>query len=111
MIEPLHNNVVVRRIKAEETTRGGLHLPDSAQELPQEAIVLSVGPGARSESGERIPMDVSAGDRVLIGKYAGNEVKVNGEDVLIVHENEILARLGPDSQNKTAVVAGKRGRG
>jgi len=87
---PLHDRVVVRRVDAEEKTAGGIIIPDTAKEKPQEGIVLSVGPGARDEHGKLVPLDVKAGDRVLFGKWSGTEIKVDGEDLLIMKESDIM---------------------
>ena len=87
---PLHDRVVVRRLDSEEKTAGGIIIPDTAKEKPSEGEVISVGPGARDEAGKAIPMDVKAGDRVLFGKWSGTEVKINGEDLLIMKESDIL---------------------
>ena len=91
---PLHDRVLVRRIEGEETTKGGLIIPDTAKEKPQEAEVVSVGAGGRREDGERIPMDVKAGDRILFGKWSGSEIKLDGEDLLIMKESDILGIIG-----------------
>ena len=88
--KPLHDRVVVRRVENDEKTSGGLIIPDSAQEKPAEGEVVSVGDGARDENGKRISMDVKAGDRILFGKWSGTEVKINGEDMLIMKESDIL---------------------
>ena len=90
---PLHDRVVVRRLESEEKTAGGLIIPDSAKEKPAEGEVVSVGAGARDESGTRIPMDIKAGDKVLFGKWSGTEVKINDEDMLIMKESDILGIL------------------
>ena len=90
---PLHDRVVVRRLESEEKTAGGLIIPDSAKEKPAEGEVVSVGAGARDESGNRIPMDIKAGDKVLFGKWSGTEVKINEEDMLIMKESDILGIL------------------
>ena len=87
---PLHDRVVVRRLESEEKTAGGLIIPDSAKEKPAEGEVVSVGNGAIDEKGNRMPMDVKAGDRILFGKWSGTEVKINGEDMLIMKESDIL---------------------
>jgi len=87
---PLHDRVVVRRITAEEKTKGGIIIPDTAQEKPQEGEVIAVGPGARDESGKLIPIDVKAGNRVLFGKWSGTEVKLDGEELLIMKESDIM---------------------
>lgn len=87
---PLHDRVVVRRIEADQKTAGGIIIPDSAQEKPSEGEVIAVGDGARDDDGDRIPMDVKAGDRVLFGKWSGTEVKIDGEDLLIMKESDIM---------------------
>ncbi len=91
---PLHDRVVVRRIEADQKTAGGIIIPDSAQEKPSEGEVVAVGEGARDEDGDRIPMDVKAGDRVLFGKWGGTEVKIDGEDLLIMKESDIMGIIG-----------------
>ena len=90
---PLHDRVLVRRIESDEKTQGGLIIPDSAKEKPAEGEIVSVGGGARKDSGELIPMDVKAGDKVLFGKWSGTEVKIDGEDLLIMKESDILGIL------------------
>jgi chaperonin GroES len=87
---PLHDRVVVRRIDAEEKTAGGIIIPDTAKEKPQEGEVITAGPGARNERGELVPLDVKAGDRILFGKWSGTEVKIDGEELLIMKESDIL---------------------
>jgi chaperonin GroES len=87
---PLHDRVLVRRIEGEAKTAGGLIIPDTAKEKPQEGEVMSCGEGARKDSGELIPMGVKAGDKILFGKWSGTEVKINGEDLLIMKESDIL---------------------
>ncbi|MEY4159452.1 MAG: hypothetical protein RLZZ136_73 [Pseudomonadota bacterium] len=87
---PLHDRVLVRRVEAEEKTAGGIIIPDSAKEKPAEGLVVSVGSGARADDGKVTPLDVKAGDRVLFGKWSGTEVKVDGEDLLIMKESDIL---------------------
>ncbi len=87
---PLHDRVVVRRIEADTKTAGGIIIPDSAQEKPSEGEIVSVGEGARDDSGARVAMDVNAGDRVLFGKWSGTEVKIDGEDLLIMKESDIM---------------------
>ena len=91
---PLHDRVVVRRIEADQKTAGGIIIPDSAQEKPSEGEIVSVGEGARDDHGDRIPMDVKAGDRVLFGKWSGTEVKIDGEDLLIMKESDIMGIIG-----------------
>lgn len=93
-IRPLHDRVVVKRIELEEQVRGGIIIPDSAKEKPQEAEVLFVGPGKVKEDGQRSPMDVSKGDRVLVGKYSGSDIKIGDEECVILREDEILAIVG-----------------
>ena len=87
---PLHDRVLVRRVEAEEKTAGGIIIPDSAKEKPQEGEVVSVGTGLKAEDGTVTPLDVKAGDRILFGKYSGNEVKLDGEELLIMREDDIL---------------------
>jgi len=87
---PLHDRLVVRRITALEKTKGGIIIPDSAQEKPSEGEVIAVGPGGRDESGKLIPIDIKTGDRVLFGKWSGTEVKLDGEDLLIMKESDIM---------------------
>ncbi|MFL5152745.1 MAG: co-chaperone GroES [Microvirga sp.] len=87
---PLHDRVVVRRIEAEEKTEGGIIIPDTAKEKPQEGEVIAAGPGARDESGKIVPLDVKAGDRILFGKWSGTEVRIDGEDLLIMKESDIM---------------------
>ena len=90
---PLHDRVLVRRIESEEKTSGGLIIPDSAKEKPQEGEVVSVGAGARDDDGDRIAMDVKAGDRILFGKWSGTEIKIDGEDLIIMKESDILGLM------------------
>jgi chaperonin GroES len=92
-IRPLHDRVLAKRIEAQEQVRGGIIIPDTAKEKPQEAEVIAVGPGKMNDKGERSPLDVKAGDRILIGKYSGSEIKYNDNDYVIVREDEILAVL------------------
>ena len=87
---PLHDRVVVRRLTAEEKTAGGIIIPDTAQEKPMEGEVVAVGPGARNEQGQLVAMDVKAGDKILFGKWSGTEVKVDGDDMLIIKESDIM---------------------
>ncbi|MBQ1203489.1 MAG: co-chaperone GroES [Loktanella sp.] len=88
--KPLHDRVLVRRIEGDEKTQGGLIIPDTAKEKPAEGEIVSVGEGARKDSGELIPMAVKAGDKVLFGKWSGTEVRINGEELLIMKESDIL---------------------
>jgi chaperonin GroES len=87
---PLHDRVVVRRLDSEEKTKGGIIIPDTAKEKPSEGVVVAVGPGARDDSGKVIAPDVKAGDRILFGKWSGTEVKLDGEDLLIMKESDIM---------------------
>jgi chaperonin GroES len=87
---PLHDRVVVRRLDAEEKTAGGIIIPDTAKEKPMEGEVIAAGPGARNEAGALVPLDVKSGDRILFGKWSGTEVKLNGEDLLIMKESDIM---------------------
>jgi chaperonin GroES len=91
---PLHDRVVVRRVDSEEKSAGGIIIPDTAKEKPSEGVVESVGPGARDENGKVVPLDVKAGDRVLFGKWSGTEVKLDGKDLLIMKESDILGIIG-----------------
>jgi chaperonin GroES len=91
---PLHDRVVVKRLEGEEKTKGGIIIPDTAKEKPQEGKVIAVGPGGRDESGKLTPLDVKAGDRVLFGKWSGTEVKIDGEDLLIMKESDIMGVVG-----------------
>ena len=99
---PLHDRVVVRRIDAEDKTKGGIIIPETAKEKPQEAEVVAVGPGARDEAGKLVPLDVKAGDRVLFGKWSGTEVKIDGEDLLIMKESDILGVITVQRKAKKA---------
>ena len=87
---PLHDRVVIRRLEGEDKTKGGIIIPDTAKEKPQEGEVIAAGPGARDESGKLVPLDVKAGDRVLFGKWSGTEVKIDGEDLLIMKESDVM---------------------
>jgi chaperonin GroES len=91
---PLHDRVVVRRVESEAKSAGGIIIPDSAQEKPQEGEIVSVGSGARDEAGKLVPLDVKAGDIVLFGKWSGTEVKIGGEDLLIMKESDIMGVVG-----------------
>ena len=99
---PLHDRVLVRRVEAEEKTAGGIIIPDTAQEKPLEGEVVSVGPGARGEDGKIQPLDVKAGDRVLFGKWSGTEVKLDGEDLIIMKESDIMGILDQTAVRKAA---------
>ena len=87
---PLHDRVVIRRVEQEQKTAGGIIIPDTAKEKPMEGEVIAAGPGARNEAGALVPLDVKAGDRILFGKWSGTEVKLNGEDLLIMKESDIM---------------------
>ncbi|MBX9664540.1 MAG: co-chaperone GroES [Novosphingobium sp.] len=99
---PLHDRVLVRRIEAEEKTAGGIIIPDTAKEKPQEGEVIAVGAGARNEAGELIALTVKEGDRILFGKWSGTEVKINGEDLLIMKESDILGVIEAAAELKKA---------
>ena len=100
---PLHDGVVIRRIEGEEKTKGGIIIPDTAKEKPQEGEVIAIGPGARDESGKLVPLDLKAGDRVLFGKWSGSEVKIDGEDLLIMKESDVMGVIeGATASKKKA---------
>ena len=99
---PLHDRVVVRRLEGEEKTKGGIIIPDTAKEKPQEGEVVAVGPGARDDAGKLVPLDVKAGDRILFGKWSGTEVKIDGEDLLIMKESDILGVIDTKAAGKKA---------
>ena len=99
---PLHDRVVVKRIDAEEKTAGGIIIPDSAKEKPSQGEVIAVGPGARDESGKLVPLDVQVGDRVLFGKWSGTEVKIDGDDLIIMKESDIMGVLTDTASKKKA---------
>lgn len=98
MLKPLGDRIIVKPVSAEETTAGGIVLPDSAKEKPQEGDVIAVGPGTQLSSGKKVPMDVKVGDRVIYGKYAGTEVKIGTEEYVILRQEDVLAVL--DSEKK-----------
>ncbi len=91
---PLGDRVLVRRVEEETKTKGGIIIPDTVKEKPQEGVVVAVGAGARDEDGERIPMDLAVGDKILFGKWSGTEIKIDGEDLLIMKESDVLGVLG-----------------
>ena len=91
---PLHDRVVVRRVDSEEKTKGGIIIPDTAKEKPQEGEIIAVGSGARDEAGKLVPLDVKVGDRILFGKWSGTEVKLNGEELLIMKESDVMGIIG-----------------
>jgi len=99
---PLHDRVVVRRLESEEKTKGGIIIPDTAKEKPQEGEVIAAGPGARDESGKLVPLDVREGDRILFGKWSGTEVKIDGEDLLIMKESDIMGVIEVSAARKKA---------
>ena len=99
---PLHDRVLVRRIDAEEKTAGGIIIPDTAKEKPQEGEIIAAGPGARNEQGQLVPLDVKIGDRVLFGKWSGTEVKIDGQDLLIMKESDLLGIVGHSGKLKKA---------
>ena len=100
---PLHDRVVVRRVESEARTAGGIIIPDTAKEKPQEGEVIAVGPGGRDESGKLIPIDLKVGDRILFGKWSGTEVKIDGEDLLIMKESDVMGIIeGKASGRKAA---------
>jgi chaperonin GroES len=99
---PLHDRVVIRRIEGEEKTKGGIIIPDTAKEKPQEGEVIAVGPGARDESGKLQPLDLKAGDRVLFGKWSGTEVKIDGQELLIMKESDIMGVIDESAAKKKA---------
>ena len=92
-LTPLHDRIVIRRVEEAETSRGGIIIPDSAKDKPQEGEVIAVGRGKSNDEGKTFPLDVKAGDRILFGKYAGTEIKIDGEDFLIMREEEVLGIL------------------
>ena len=99
---PLHDRVLVRRIEAEEKTSGGIIIPDTAKEKPQEGEIVAVGPGTRDDSGSLVALSVKTGDRILFGKWSGTEVKIDGEDLLIMKESDILGVIETQAQLKQA---------
>ena len=99
---PLHDRVVVRRLEAEEKTAGGIIIPDTAKEKPMEGEVIAVGPGARDETGKLVPLDVKANDRILFGKWSGTEVKIDGEELLIMKESDIMGVIAGGVEAKKA---------
>ncbi len=99
---PLHDRVVVRRVDSEEKTAGGIIIPDSAKEKPSEGVIEAVGPGARDESGKIVALDVKVGDRVLFGKWSGTEVKLDGEELLIMKESDVMGVIEPVAEVRKA---------
>jgi chaperonin GroES len=100
--KPLHDRVVIRRLEGEEKTKAGIIIPDTAKEKPQEGEVVAVGPGGRDEAGKLIPIDLKAGDRVLFGKWSGTEVKIDGEELLIMKESDVMGVLEGAKASKKA---------
>ncbi|MCQ8873251.1 MAG: co-chaperone GroES [Mesorhizobium sp.] len=99
---PLHDRILVRRLEAEEKTSGGIIIPDTAKEKPQEGEVLAVGPGARDDSGKLVELDVKVGDRILFGKWSGTEIKLDGEDLLIMKEGDVMGVIDKIAEVKKA---------
>ena len=99
---PLHDRVVVRRIEADAKSKGGIIIPDTAKEKPQEGEIIAVGPGGRDEAGKLIPIDLKVGDRVLFGKWSGTEVKIDGQDLLIMKESDVMGVLEESAAKKKA---------
>ncbi|WP_332305999.1 co-chaperone GroES [Rhizobium sp. GR12] len=99
---PLHDRILVRRVESEEKTKGGIIIPDTAREKPQEGEVIAVGPGARNEAGQLQALDVKAGDRILFGKWSGTEIKINGEDLLIMKEADVMGIIEAQTEQKQA---------
>ncbi|WP_075289405.1 co-chaperone GroES [Pararhizobium arenae] len=99
---PLHDRILVRRVESDEKTKGGIIIPDTAKEKPQEGEVIAVGPGARSDSGQIQALDVKVGDRILFGKWSGTEIKIAGEDLLIMKESDVMGILEAQVEHKKA---------
>jgi len=106
-VRPLHDRIIVRRLEEGEQQIGGIIIPDTAKEKPQRGTVIAVGNGKANDDGTRIPLDVKAGDRILFGKYAGQEIKLDGEEYLIMKEDEVLAVIEGESKRKKLAVKGK----
>ena len=105
---PLHDRVVVKRIEAEEKTKGGIIIPDTAKEKPQEGEVVAAGPGGRDESGKLVPIDLKVGDRILFGKWSGTEIKLDGEELLIMKESDVMGVVQGRAAANRAAPAGKK---
>jgi chaperonin GroES len=105
---PLHDRVVVKRIEAEEKTKGGIIIPDTAKEKPQEGEVVAAGPGGRDESGKLVPIDLKVGDRILFGKWSGTEIKLDGEELLIMKESDVMGVVQSRPAANRAAPAGKK---
>ncbi|MBY5336582.1 co-chaperone GroES [Rhizobium leguminosarum] len=99
---PLHDRILVRRVDSEEKTKGGIIIPDTAKEKPQEGEVIAVGPGARNDAGQIQALDVKVGDRILFGKWSGTEIKINGEDLLIMKESDVMGIIETQGEKKQA---------
>ncbi|ARO34050.1 MULTISPECIES: co-chaperone GroES [Rhizobium] len=99
---PLHDRILVRRVDSEEKTKGGIIIPDTAKEKPQEGEVIAVGPGARNDAGQIQALDVKVGDRILFGKWSGTEIKIDGEDLLIMKESDVMGIIEAQSERKEA---------
>ncbi|MBY5407590.1 co-chaperone GroES [Rhizobium leguminosarum] len=99
---PLHDRILVRRVDSEEKTKGGIIIPDTAKEKPQEGEVIAVGPGARNDAGQIQALDVKIGDRILFGKWSGTEIKINGEDLLIMKESDVMGIIETQGEKKQA---------
>ena len=99
---PLHDRILVRRVESEEKTKGGIIIPDTAKEKPQEGEVIAVGPGARNDAGQIQPLDVKVGDRILFGKWSGTEIKIDGEDLLIMKESDVMGIIEAQAEQKKA---------
>ncbi len=99
---PLHDRILVRRVDSEEKTKGGIIIPDTAKEKPQEGEVIAVGPGARNDAGQIQALDVKAGDRILFGKWSGTEIKINGEDLLVMKESDVMGIIEAQAERKQA---------
>ncbi|MCJ7995373.1 co-chaperone GroES [Rhizobium cremeum] len=99
---PLHDRILVRRVESEEKTKGGIIIPDTAKEKPQEGEVVAVGPGARNDAGQIQALDVRVGDRILFGKWSGTEIKINGEDLLIMKESDVMGIIEAQADQKKA---------
>ncbi|MGK6314318.1 co-chaperone GroES [Neorhizobium sp. DT-125] len=99
---PLHDRILVRRVESEEKTKGGIIIPDTAKEKPQEGEVIAVGPGARNDAGQIQALDVKVGDRILFGKWSGTEIKIDGEDLLIMKESDVMGIIEAQAEQKKA---------
>ena len=99
---PLHDRILVRRVESEEKTKGGIIIPDTAKEKPQEGEIIAVGPGSRNEAGQIQALDVKVGDRILFGKWSGTEIKINGEDLLIMKESDVMGIVEAQAEQRKA---------